>query len=327
MARSEYDPALSYLDQMNFAGGNSISSPGGVAPDTEPNPYSAMASEMVGEIAMNAGAEYMAPTSEWNEDLQKWVYTKKPYSSIFGSYTIPEGALWSDQVPSMLKQQEITKLKEQKAREDAIKSGKMNYQRAQTFDLQPPQSFFDQFESPMSSNKQLELTNEEVLNSKKYLLGDTYLENLAKYPNNEWLIRSKLDDPDKTSVGNISSNLYENKEKLDAFTFVKGYMGNTKPEILMDAREEERADAMDEVRQWMGSSSTIVPGFDSVYSPAWKFFNENPELWQEFKQNPVQWYFTNKEKYSLAPEKSLFRTIFADDNYTEQYEAGKYENL
>jgi hypothetical protein len=323
MARSEYDPAVSYLDQMNFAGGNSISSPGGVSPNTEPNPYSAMAAEMVGEIAMNAGAEYMAPEGEWNEDLGKMVYTKKKYSSMFGPYTIPEDALWSDQVNIFMKQKEIEEAKEAKLKDNTL----VNLRENRFQNMLSEEPFESSMIHPVSSDAQLELANEEVLNSKRYLLGDTYSENLAKYPNNEWLIRSKPDDPDRISIGNASSNLHESKEKLNAFTFVKGYMGNTKPEILMNMREEERADAMDEVRQWMGSSSTIIPGFDSVYSPAWKFFNENPELWQEFKLNPIQWYFTNKKEYGLAPEKSLFRTIFADDNWTEQNAAGKYNVL
>ena len=107
MARSAYDPAMSGLTWNGFADGNSIGTPGAPGIDNTANPYAAMASEMVGEIAMNAGAEYMAPEGEWNEELGKMVYTKKPFGSVFGKYEIPEDAIWSDQLQSMLKKREI----------------------------------------------------------------------------------------------------------------------------------------------------------------------------------------------------------------------------
>ena len=121
MARSAFDPAFSTLDQYQFAGGRSIGTPGAAPIDNTPNPYAAMAGEMVGELAYNAGAEYMAPEGEWNEELGKWVYTKKPYSSIFGDYTIPEDSVWSTQVPVLQKQAELAAAKEAKQGKERLK--------------------------------------------------------------------------------------------------------------------------------------------------------------------------------------------------------------
>jgi hypothetical protein len=115
MAKESWIPANSLIGWNGFADGNSISAPAAPKIDNTPNPYAAMAAEMVGEIGYNMAGEYMAPESEWNEDLQKWVYTKKPFSSAFGKYEIPEDALWSTQVASLMKQKEIVQAKEREA--------------------------------------------------------------------------------------------------------------------------------------------------------------------------------------------------------------------
>ena len=113
---SVWNPAESKLTWAGFADGSKISSPGSPAVSDRTNPYAAMAAEMVGEIAMNAGAEYMAPEGEWNEDLGKMVYTKKKYSSAFGKYTKPEDAIWNSEVAAYEMKNRIAKRKAEQAK-------------------------------------------------------------------------------------------------------------------------------------------------------------------------------------------------------------------
>jgi hypothetical protein len=114
---SVWNPAESKLAWSGFADGSKIGSPTGPAVNDRPNPYAAMAAEMVGDIALNVGTEYMAPEGKWNEDLGKMVYTKKKYSSIFGKYDIPEDAIWNSDLPEWQKKQEIQQRRAEKANE------------------------------------------------------------------------------------------------------------------------------------------------------------------------------------------------------------------
>lgn len=114
---SVWNPAESKLTWQGFADGSTIRGAGAPSVAVKPpNPYAAMAAEMVGEIAMNAGAEYMAPEGEWNEDLGKMVYTKKKYSSAFGKYTKPEDAIWSSEVAAYEMKNRIAKRKAEQAK-------------------------------------------------------------------------------------------------------------------------------------------------------------------------------------------------------------------
>ena len=144
MAQSAFDPAFSTLDNYQFAGGKVNVNPGG-PPVKKDSPYAAMAGEMAAEMAYNAGAEYMAPEGEWNEELGKMVYTKKPFGSIFGDYIIPEDAIWGDQLQAMLKSKEIESLKlaEQKKSDFITKSAFDNERKMEMAAYGMPRSQFE----------------------------------------------------------------------------------------------------------------------------------------------------------------------------------------
>ena len=341
---SAFDPANSQLGWNGFADGNSIGTPGAPPIDNTANPYSAMAAEMVGEIAMNAGAEYMAPTGEWNEELGKYVYTKKPFGSVFGKYTIPEDAIWSTDVGMFTKKKEIADKKFQEANQTRLNEFNSMFEPNANSLLQRPLTETQAIKTdgyvpavnPTSSDEALTSANEYALNSNRSLMfSENYRTTIAeKYSDNEFLIRNEKDNPDKTSIGNASQNLFESKSKHSAFSYVKSSLGNTIPEFLLNAREEEKADMHDEVSYWMTNPSTIggalggslLPFYGEVSSPGWNFFNENPELWQEFKANPIEWYFRNKGKYGLSPERGVL-DIFKDDYWSAQNDAKRYANL
>ena len=349
---SAYDPANSLLGWNGFADGRSIGTPGAPAIDNTPNPYSAMAAEMAGELALNAGTEYMAPEGAWNEALGKWVYTKKPGSSMFGSYEIPADSVWSDQVPVLMKQLEIKQKKEAEAAFKATNK-QMNYQRDQTFDqnvntrtgVMTAETYSD------AELKALKIREEEIkarLAAPKIIKDEAaiadeaggatvettpYMQGLSDNNYlNVWTDRDRVDDPNKSGVSNWWENSGLSNKKDNAFDYVQDMLedGMGSAEWNLSTKNERADDMMDEVRHWMGSPNNIMPSWtgplsDSVNSPAWKHFNEHPEEWAEFSKGPVKWFFTNKEKYDLEVQTGILSGLLWDDWYSVQVEEGAYD--
>jgi len=342
MARSAFDPATSGISWNGFADGKAIGAPGAVKIDNTANPYAAMASEMVGELAMNAGKEYMAPEGEWNEALGKWVYTKKPYSSMFGSYEIPGDAVWSDQVPVLMKELEIAEKKKAEAEKNAFiaKSAFDNQKKMETeayggmrgsdwrFTPLPPTPE----EVVKSQEKETAISADDaggatvkVTPYTQGLSDNNYL--------NAWTDRDRLDDPNKTGVSNWWENTKSSNHKDNAFDYVQDMLedGVGSSEWNLSSKDEKADDMMDEVRHWMGTPNNPLPTWiagpfgDSVNSPAWKHFNEHPEEWAEFAKAPVKWFFTNKEKYNLEVQTGIASGLLWDDWYSQQVADGKYD--
>jgi len=351
---SAYDPATSLLGWNGFADGRSIGTPGAPAIDNTPNPYSAMAAEMAGEMALNAGTEYMAPEGAWNEALGKWVYTKKPGSSMFGSYDIPADSVWSDQVPVLMKQLEIKQKKEAEAAFEA-KNKQMNYQRDQTFDqnvntrtgVMTPMTYSD-LEQEKLNKRSKEIAAriaapkviEDDATAADQSGGAEVIDEVTPYiqglnDNNylfAWTDRDRLNDPDKTGVSNWWENSKLSNQKDNAFDYVQDMLedGMGSSEWNLSTKDERADDMMDEVRHWMGTPNNPLPSWmagplgDSVNSPAWKHFNEHPEEWAEFSKGPVKWFFTNKKKYDLEVQTGIASGLFWDDWYSEQVDKGAY---